>query len=116
MRITESKLRQMLRNVILEYGAPGIGGQGNDTLGSEISHPKGPSVGNRGLGWADFQALAQDGDYFAAGEWLQEYCDDRGYACNREIENHLIGMAQDEYISGSELQEELMALLDHFSN
>jgi len=114
--IREEYSRLKRRGLIREYGAPGIGGQGNDTLGSEISHPEGPSIGNRGLGWADFQALAQDGDYAAAGEWLKQYCQDRGYLCNRDIENHLIGIAQDEYISGSELQDELVALLDHFAN
>ena len=124
MRLTKRQLRRIIQEQIVqfqrqgllrEYGAPGMGGQANDSLGSERAHRKGNPVGRRGFGWSDFQALAQDGDYAAAGEWLQEYCDDRGFECNRDIENHLISIAQDEYITGKDLQDELEALLDHFA-
>ena len=125
MKITKRQLKRIIREeytrlqrqgFLQEYGAPGMGGQGNDSLGSERAYSKRIPSGRRGFGWSDFQALAQDGDYAGAGQWLQEYCRDRGHMCNREMENHMISMAQDEYISGQELQEELLALLEHFSN
>ena len=48
--------RQVLGGCLKEYGAPG----------------------DRGLGWADFQAMVQTGDYEGAGEWLQDLAHDRG--------------------------------------
>ena len=91
MKITESKLRRILRNVILEYGPPGIGGGGNYGRGSDIerSAPSYP----KGYGWGEFIAMAEDGDYDGAGTWLQELASDYGITIDREVEDSFIEMA-----------------------
>ena len=91
MKTTIPKLRRILRNVILEYGAPGIGGGGNYGRGSDIerSAPSYP----KGYGWGEFIAMAEDGDYDGAGTWLQELASDYGITIDREVEDSFIEMA-----------------------
>ena len=91
MKISKRQLRRMLRNVILEYGAPGIGGGGNYGRGSDIerSAPSYP----KGYGWGEFIAMAEDGDYDGAGTWLQGLASDYGITIDREVEDSFIEMA-----------------------
>jgi len=95
MKITESKLRRILRNVILEYGAPGIGGGGNYGRGSDMSRSGGYSQGHleKGYGWMDFIAMAEDGDYEGAGAWIQGLASDYGIELDRDVEDSFIEMA-----------------------
>ena len=91
MRIKESKLRQTIQKVILEFGPPGIGGGGNYGRGSDIERSA-PSY-QKGYGWMEFIAMAEDGDYDGAGAWLQELATDYGITIDREIEDSFIEMA-----------------------
>ena len=107
MKIT----RRQIRRIIKEYGAPGIGGQGNDSLGSEITHPDQVPIGRRSLGWADFQGMAQTGDYSGAADWLQAIAFERGLSIDREIEDMMIQQASDETVTANELEAELSMLV-----
>ena len=80
MKIT----RRQLRRIIKEYGAPG----------------------DRGLGWADFQAMAQIGDYEGAGGWLQQLAQDRGLRIDRDIEDMMIEMGADENLDAEDMELE----------
>ena len=80
--------RQVLGGCLTEYGAPG----------------------DRGLGWADFQAMAQTGDYEGAGQWLQDLARDRGLTIDREIEDAMIQIGADEYSTTKDLEQEFEAL------
>ena len=84
MKIT----RRQLRRIIKEYGAPG----------------------DRGLGWADFQAMAQTGDYSGAAEWLQDLAHGRGLNVDREIEDAMIQIGADPNSTAKDLEVEFEAL------
>jgi len=84
MKIT----RRQLRRIIKEYGAPG----------------------DRGLGWADFQAMAQTGDYYGAAEWLQDLAHGRGLNVDREIEDAMIQIGADPNSTAKDLEVEFEAL------
>jgi len=111
MKITKRQLRRIIREAI----GTGIGGQGNDSLGSEMKHPDQVPIGQRGIGWADFQGMAQSGDYEGAGDWLQDIAKDRGLTINRDIEDGMIDFAQREEITVQELENELKSWIDPLS-
>ena len=83
MKITETKLRRIIRKRILEYGPPGIGGQGNEGLGSEMQIP--PKRESSRGSWPEFIELVQDGGDWES--WLAELFRDSGVELTRELED-----------------------------
>ena len=117
MKVTKRQLKRIIkeeyRKIIREYGPPGIGGQGNYGLGSEKQLPKGMAISDRGLGWTDFQEMAQSGDYDGAGEWLRDLFRDYGITgMPMEFEHELIRFGANPDVSTQELQMEFDAMVD----
>ena len=71
--------------------------------------------GQRGLGWADFQAMAQTGDYEGAGQWLQDLARDRGLTIDRDVEDTMIEAGSDENITDENLESEWEEIMDQRS-
>jgi len=72
MRITESKLRRIIRKTIVEHG-PFHGGH----EGRGVDLPDPPPQDSRIIDWQDFKEAVMDGDYDSASEFLSEIgCDD----------------------------------------
>jgi len=88
MRITETKLRRILRKVIVEHG-PFHGGHEGRDVDLDISSPD----RNKGYGWMEFIAYAEEGDYDSAGEWLQGLAADYGITLGIDDEQSFIEMA-----------------------
>ena len=124
MKITKRQLKRIIREEYSRLKSKGLisemytGGsgdhQGHAGLGSERKHSSQRSnIGKRGFGWADFQGMAQKGDYDGAGAWLKEYASDQGISMlPREVEDMMIEFAQDEYTTVQDLQSEFNALVD----
>ena len=93
MKITETKLRRIIRKRILEYGPPGIGGQGNEGLGSEMQIP--PKRESSRGSWPEFIELVQDGDEERALMWLEELFDGSGVELTREWEDEFIMLGRE---------------------
>ena len=68
------------------------------------------AIGDRGFGWADFQAMAQTGDFQGAGDWLQDLAHDRGLNVDREIEDAMIQIGADPNSTAKDLEVEFEAL------
>ena len=88
MRITESKLRRIIRKTIVEHG-PFHGGHEGRGVDLEISSPE----RNKGYGWMEFIGYAEEGDYDSAGEWIQGLASDYGITLDPEVEHSFIEMA-----------------------
>ena len=88
MKITESKLRSIIRKTIVEYG-PLHGGHEGRGVDLEKSSPE----RNKGYGWMEFICYAEEGDYDSAGEWIQGLASDYGITLDTEVEHSFIEMA-----------------------
>lgn len=72
MRITELKLRRIIRKTIMEHG-PFHGGH----EGRGVDLPDSPPQDSRIIDWHDFKEAVMNGDYDSASEFLSEIgCDD----------------------------------------
>lgn len=66
MKTTIPKLRRMIRKTILEHG-PFHGGHEGRGVDLQIASPE----RNKGYGWMEFIAYAEEGDYDSAAEWIK---------------------------------------------
>ena len=108
MKIT----RRQIRGLILEW----FSDEHDPETGERDQYEDLPNQSyDRGFGWADFQAMAQTGDYEGAGQWLQDLARDRGLTIDREVEDMMIEIATDEYITGENLESEWEEIMDQRS-
>ncbi len=89
MRITESKLRRIIRKTITE------------TFAYDFNSS-----------WQHFKDLAMAEDWDGCGEWLEGYAKERKIPMNVDIERHMIDYASYEFTEALELEEELKAVID----
>ena len=97
MRITKRQLKRIIREeysrlkrqgLIIEHG-PFHGGHEGRGVDLEISSPD----RNKGYGWMEFIAYAEEGDYDSAGEWLQGLAADYGITLDIDVEQSFVEMA-----------------------
>jgi len=86
MRITETKLRRIIRRIIKENYEP------------------------KGYGWHDFKMMASEANWEGCADWLADYCRDRGIRLETELVHHMCEYASDETVTEAELEAEMRAL------
>ena len=93
MKTTIPKLRRIIRNVIKESAESAVGIDDYEKLFKARRAQRSAPSGPKGYGWGEFIAMAEDGDYDGAGEWIQGLASDYGITLPRDVEDSFIEMA-----------------------